>query len=39
MITRKDTKYYRHPIRDFSFELDGKDKWAAYRFTKIVYNT
>ena len=27
VITRKDTKYYRHPIRTFDFtELDGKDK-------------
>ncbi|KAK4182672.1 hypothetical protein QBC35DRAFT_457060 [Podospora australis] len=40
VITGKDIKYYRHPIRDFSFtELDGKDKWAAYRFTKNVYDT
>jgi hypothetical protein len=40
MITGKDTKYYRHPIRKFDFtELDGKDKWTAYRFTKNVYDT
>ena len=27
VITRKDTKYYRHPIRTFDFiELEGKDK-------------
>ncbi|KLU90588.1 hypothetical protein MAPG_10440 [Magnaporthiopsis poae ATCC 64411] len=39
VITGKDTEYYRHPIRDFSFtELDGKDKWTAYRFTKNVYD-
>ena len=34
------TKYYRHPIRDFSFtELEGHNKWAAYRFTRNVYDT
>lgn len=40
VIAGKDTKYYRHPIRTFDFtELDGKDKWTAYRFTKNVYDT
>ena len=40
VIDGKDTKYYRHPIREFSFtELDGKEKWTAYQFTKNVYNT
>ena len=40
MITGKDTKYYRHPIRKFDFtELDGKEKWTTYRFTKNVYDT
>ncbi|KAL2165721.1 hypothetical protein VTG60DRAFT_3948 [Thermothelomyces hinnuleus] len=40
VITGKDTKYYRHPIHEFSFTaLDGKDKWTAYRFTKNVYDT
>ena len=39
VITGKDTKYYRHPIRNFVFtELDGKEKWTAYRFTKNVYD-
>ena len=39
VINGKDTKYYRHPIREFSFtELDGKEKWTAYKFTKNVYN-
>jgi hypothetical protein len=39
VITGKDTKYYRHPIRTFDFtELDGKEKWTAYRFTKNVYD-
>ncbi|TWU70855.1 hypothetical protein ED733_000488 [Metarhizium rileyi] len=32
------TKFYRHPIHEFSFTaLDGKEKWTAYRFTKNVY--
>lgn len=40
VIDTKDTKYYRHPIRTFDFtELDGKDKWTAYRFTRNVYDT
>lgn len=35
----KNTKYYRHPIHEFSFTaLDGKEKWTAYRFTKNVYD-
>lgn len=35
----KDIKYYRHPIRKFDFtELDGKEKWTAYRFTKNIYD-
>lgn len=39
MISGEGTKYYRHPIRNFVFtELDGKEKWTAYRFTKNVYN-
>ncbi|RYO82345.1 hypothetical protein DL762_006666 [Monosporascus cannonballus] len=39
VIDGKDIKYYRHPIRKFDFtELDGKEKWTAYRFTKNVYD-
>ncbi|EGR52979.1 uncharacterized protein TRIREDRAFT_29115, partial [Trichoderma reesei QM6a] len=39
VITREDIKYYRHPIRTFHFtELDGRDKWTAYRFIKNVYD-
>jgi hypothetical protein len=39
VINRKDTTYYRYLIRDFSFtELDGKEKWTAYKFTKSVYD-
>ncbi|KAG8425870.1 hypothetical protein J3459_008661 [Metarhizium acridum] len=38
VIDGKDTKYYRHPIREYFFtELGGKEKWTAYRFTKNVY--
>jgi hypothetical protein len=33
------TTFYRHPIREFSFtELEGKEKWSAYKFTKNVYD-
>lgn len=39
VINGQKTTYYRHPIREFSFtEMDGKEKWAAYRFTKNVYD-
>ena len=39
VIDGKDTKYYRHTIRKFFLtELDGKEKWTAYKFTKNVYN-
>ncbi|KAK2796262.1 hypothetical protein FQN51_009473 [Onygenales sp. PD_10] len=35
----KETSYYRRPIRSFSFtELDGREKWAAYKFTRNVYH-
>ncbi|OJD20610.1 hypothetical protein ACJ73_08057 [Blastomyces percursus] len=35
----KETTFYRHPIRTFDFtELDGKEKWTAYKFTKNVYD-
>ncbi|KAK9438293.1 hypothetical protein VB005_09301 [Metarhizium brunneum] len=38
VLEGKDTTYYRHPIRTFDFtELDGKEKWTAYRFTKNIY--
>ncbi|KAL8993618.1 MAG: hypothetical protein Q9169_006206, partial [Polycauliona sp. 2 TL-2023] len=30
---------YRHPIRHFSFkDLDGREKWQSYRFTKNLYD-
>ena len=39
VIDEKKTTFYRHAIRTFDFtELDGKDKWTAYRFTKNVYD-
>jgi hypothetical protein len=39
VINGNETTFYRHPIRTFDFtELDGRDKWTAYRFTKNVYN-
>ena len=39
-IDGKDQKYFRHPIRDFSFtEIDGKEKWTAYTFTTNVYDS
>ncbi|KAH7630644.1 hypothetical protein B0T09DRAFT_356872 [Sordaria sp. MPI-SDFR-AT-0083] len=39
LITGKDTKYYWQPIRNFVFtELDGKEKWTAYRFNKNIYD-
>ena len=39
MINGKDTTYYRHPIKEFSFTSeDGKEKWTAYKFTKNVYD-
>ncbi|KAI0872477.1 hypothetical protein GGS24DRAFT_491490 [Hypoxylon argillaceum] len=39
VIDRKSIKYYRHPIRQFDFtELNGKEKWTTYRFTKSVYD-
>ncbi|KAJ0350606.1 hypothetical protein COL154_013230, partial [Colletotrichum chrysophilum] len=38
VIDGKNTKYYRYPIRTFDFtELDGKEKWTAYQFTRNVY--
>ncbi|KAI2619935.1 hypothetical protein GGR54DRAFT_601860 [Hypoxylon sp. NC1633] len=38
LIKGNETTFYRHPIRTFDFtELDGKEKWTAYKFTKNVY--
>ncbi|KAK0769467.1 hypothetical protein LTR59_017014 [Friedmanniomyces endolithicus] len=39
VIEGREQKYYRHPIRTFDFtELEGRDKWTAYKFTKNVYD-
>jgi hypothetical protein len=39
VINGRDTKFYRHPIKTFDFTSEeGKDKWAAYKFTKSIYN-
>ncbi|KAF2240247.1 hypothetical protein BU26DRAFT_572930 [Trematosphaeria pertusa] len=39
VIKGKDTTFYRHPIRTFDFtELEGREKWSAYKFTKNVYD-
>lgn len=38
-IDGRDQKYYRHPIRMFDLtDLDGKEKWTAYKFVKNVYD-
>ncbi|KAI4168092.1 MAG: hypothetical protein LQ343_006663 [Gyalolechia ehrenbergii] len=40
IIDGPNTTFYRYPIRAFDFtELDGEDKWTAYKFTKSVYNS
>jgi hypothetical protein len=39
IIKGNETTFYRHPIRTFDFtELDSKEKWTAYKFTKNVYD-
>lgn len=39
IINGKDTTFYRYSIRKFDFtELEGKEKWTAYKFTKNVYD-
>jgi hypothetical protein len=38
VIDGDDVKYYRHPIRKFDLtELNGRDKWTAYKFTRNIY--
>ena len=40
IIEAAQTTFYRHPIRTFDFtELEGEDKWTAYKFTKSVFRT
>ena len=39
IIDGKQTTFFRHPIRQFFFQdLEGREKWAAYKFTKNVYD-
>jgi hypothetical protein len=39
IIKGDETTFYRYPIRIFDFtELDSKEKWTAYKFTKNVYD-
>ena len=39
IIKGNDTTFYNHPIRTFDFtELDGKEKWTAYKFAKNFYD-
>ncbi|KKZ66532.1 hypothetical protein EMCG_01128 [[Emmonsia] crescens] len=39
IIKGKYTTFYRHLIRSFDFtELNGKEKWVAYKFTKNIYD-
>ena len=38
-IDGEKTTFYRHPVRTFDFtELDGREKWTAYQFTRNVYD-
>jgi hypothetical protein len=39
MIDGAKTTFYRHKIRSFDFtELNGREKWTTYRFTKNLYD-
>jgi hypothetical protein len=39
VIKETKTFFYRYPIRKFNFtELEGRDKWTAYKFTMDVYH-
>lgn len=39
IINGNKTTFYRYSIRKFDFtELDGKEKWMLYKFTKNIYN-
>ena len=40
VVEATKTTFYRHPIRKFNFtELEGRDKWTTYKFTKSIYHT
>ena len=39
VVVNTGTTIWRHPIRQYNFtELNGRDKWAAYSFTKNLYD-
>ena len=39
IINANETSFYRHLLRHFSIiDQDGKDRWAAYKFTRNVYD-
>jgi hypothetical protein len=39
LVNKNDISFYRHPIKKFDFTSeDGKEKWAAYKFTRNVYD-
>ena len=39
IIDGKNTTFHRHPIRTFDVtELEEKEKWTAYKFTRNVYD-
>jgi hypothetical protein len=39
IIDGKNTTFHRYPICTFDFtELEGNEKWTAYKFTKNVYD-
>jgi hypothetical protein len=39
IIKGNETTFYYYPIRIFNFiELDSREKWTVYKFTKSVYN-
>jgi hypothetical protein len=39
VVDGNKTTFYRHTIRKFNFtELDDKEKWTAYKFTKNFYD-
>lgn len=39
VVDENEISFYRHPIRKFSFtDMDGKEKWTAYKFVKNIYN-
>lgn len=38
-VDEPEPRYYRYLIRTFDFtELDGREKWTAYKFTRNIYD-